>query len=280
MIVPNTNISTTIILCLFAGLTNLSLMSVILPVSNDDRDWGGHGSGDSISIEGTWSRPYTLGGSQGSSGNQPALQNAGGSAGSSGSQWIATRPLCPDGASDALIGCEQALAIAGILGGTSSLPATAGGSGAAPAVDPATLITISDIQSIVADGGTITVSPNRGWVYVNKPVYFESDAVAYTENLTILGNTVAVHLSPQSYTWDPGDGSGQFASNDRGGPWPNGTVTHAYLKDAKSVRIDLTVTWSASFTVAGTTYPVVGTATSTTQSDPFEVREAEAVLTN
>ena len=212
--------------------------------------------------------------------SQSDRTGAGSSASSSGSQWIPTGPLCPDGASDVLIGCEQALAIAGILGGTSSLPATAGGSGAAPAVDPATLITISDIQSIVADGGTITVSPNRGWVYVNKPVYFESDAVAYTENLTILGNTVAVHLSPQSYTWDPGDGSGQFASNNRGGPWPNGTVTHAYLKDAKSVRIDLTVTWSASFTVAGTTYPVVGTATSTTQSDPFEVREADAVLTN
>lgn len=280
MIVSNTNISSTIILCLFSGLTNLSLMPVILPVSNDDRDWGGHGSGDSISIEGTWSRPYASGGSHGSSGNQSASQNAGNSASSSGSQWIATGPLCPDGASDALIGCEQALAIAGILGGTPTLAAATGGGGAAPAVNPATLITISDIQSIVADGGTITVYPNRGWVYVNKPVYFESDAVAYTENLTILGNSVTVHLSPQSYTWDPGDGSRQFTSNNPGGPWPNGTVTHTYLKDAKSVRIGLTVTWSASFTVAGTTYPVAGTATSTTQSDPFEAREAEAVLTN
>lgn len=248
--------------------------------SDKETNWDGRGQENSVSVEGIWSRPTASGGSQGSANNPSSSQNAGGPASSSGSQWIPTGPLCPDGASDVLIGCEQALAIAGILGGTSSLPATAGGSGAAPAVDPATLITISDIQSIVADGGTITVSPNRGWVYVNKPVYFESDAVAYTENLTILGNTVAVHLSPQSYTWDPGDGSGQFASNNRGGPWPNGTVTHAYLKDAKSVRIDLTVTWSASFTVAGTTYPVVGTATSTTQSDPFEVREAEAVLTN
>ena len=251
-----------------------------LASSDDDVVWRGQSNGDTMSVGGTWSRPTASVGSHGSSGSQPASQNAGNSASSSGSQWIPTGPLCPDGASGALIGCEQALAVAGILGGIPTLAAATGGGGAAPAVDPATLITISDIQSIVADGGTITVNPNRGWVYVNKPVYFESDAVAYTENLTILGNTVAVHLSPQSYTWDPGDGSGQFASNNRGGPWPNGTVTHAYLKDAKSVRIDLTVTWSASFTVAGTTYPVVGTATSTTQSDPFEVREAEAVLTN
>ena len=274
------NFLSPIIVLVLTSFFTVGQPDVAVASSDDDFFWGGQSDGDTMTVGGIWSRPTASGGSQGSANNPSSSQNAGGPASSSGSQWIPTGPLCPDGASDVLIGCEQALAIAGILGGTSSLPATAGGSGAAPAVDPATLITISDIQSIVADGGTITVSPNRGWVYVNKPVYFESDAVAYTENLTILGNTVAVHLSPQSYTWDPGDGSGQFASNNRGGPWPNGTVTHAYLKDAKSVRISLTVTWSASFTVAGTTYPVDGTATSTTQSDSFDVREAEAVLTN
>ena len=269
---------------ILAIVSSLLLLGFVTPSSSgaeDDRyTWGARPEGPVLSIEGIWSGSSASGGSHGSSGSQPASQNAGNSASSSGSQWIPTGPLCPDGASGALIGCEQALAVAGILGGIPTLAAATGGGGAAPAVDPATLITISDIQSIVADGGTITVNPNRGWVYVNKPVYFESDAVAYTENLTILGNSVAVHLSPQSYTWDPGDGSGQFTSNDPGGPWPNGTVTHAYLKDAKSVKIGLTVTWSASFTVAGTTYPVAGTATSTTQSDPFEAREAEAVLTN
>ena len=102
----------------------------------------------------------------------------------------------PDGTVGSLLGCESGLSIVGVLGGSPTIAAAApGSSGREPVADPSTLVTISDVQSIVAEGGTINVSPNRGWVYVNKPVYFESDAVGYDEDLTVLGNAVTVHLT-------------------------------------------------------------------------------------
>ena len=262
------------------GLFNLMILPTAFSHSDDDRTWGGHGTGSSISIDGTWSRPGGGGNHQGNSGSQPPAQNAGNSSNSSNNHAIPAGPVCPDGTAGSLLGCESGLSIVGVLGGSPTLAAAPRSSGGGAAVaDPSSLVTLSDVQSIVAEGGTINVSPNRGWVYVNKPVYFESDAVGYDEDLTVLGNAVTVHLTPLSYTWDPGDGSEQFSSADAGGPWPDGTVTHAYLKDLAEVRIALTVEWTAEFTVGGTTYPVDGTATSTTQSDPFDVREAEAVLT-
>lgn len=250
--------------------------------SNGDNDafWEGRANEGSVSIGGSWSGSSTSGSNSGGSGSQPPSQNAGNSSNSSNNQIIPAGPVCPDGTVGLLLGCESGLSIAGVLGGSPTIAAAAPeSSGREPVVDPSTLVTISDVQSIVADGGTINVSPNRGWVYVNKPVYFESDAVGYDEDLSVLGNAVTVHLTPTSYTWDPGDGSEVFSSDNPGGPWPDGTVTHAYLKDIAEVRIGLTVEWSAAFTVGGTTYPVDGTATSTTQSDSFDVREAEAVLT-
>ncbi|WP_273487638.1 hypothetical protein [Ancrocorticia populi] len=247
---------------------------------DDSYTWGARPEGSTISIDGKWSRPSSGGNHQGGSGSQPPSQNAGNSSDSSNNQIVPAGPVCPDGTVGLLLGCESGLSIAGVLGGSPTIAAAAPEStGGEPVVDPSTLVTISDVQSIVADGGTISVSPNRGWVYVNKPVYFESDAVGYDEDLSVLGNAVTVHLTPVSYTWDPGDGSEVFSSDNPGGPWPDGTVTHAYLKDIAEVRIGLTVEWSAAFTVGGTTYPVDGTATSTTQSDSFDVREAEAVLT-
>lgn len=268
------------------SLLPLVVILTVLPTVNatassgDDVIWGGQSNGDTMSVGGKWSRPGTGGSHQGGSVSQPPSQNSGNSSNSSNNQIVPAGPVCPDGTVGLLLGCESGLSIAGVLGGSPTIAAAAPeSSGREPVVDPSTLVTISDVQSIVADGGTINVSPNRGWVYVNKPVYFESDAVGYDEDLSVLGNAVTVHLTPTSYTWDPGDGSEVFSSDNPGGPWPDGTVTHAYLKDIAEVRIGLTVEWSAAFTVGGTTYPVDGTATSTTQSDSFDVREAEAVLT-
>lgn len=145
-------------------------------------------------------------------------------------------------------------------------------------IDPATLISISDVQRLAADAGRVSISPNRGWVYVNKPVYFSTDAVAHDRQLTVLGFPVTVHLVPVGYSWNPGDGSAAMASAGPGGPWPNGDVTHSYRKVSTSIRVGLTVEWSASFTVQGTTYSIPGTTSASSSSDPFEIREAEAVL--
>lgn len=145
-------------------------------------------------------------------------------------------------------------------------------------VDPASLISLSDVQRLVADTGLILVSPSRGWAYVNKPVYFSTDAVANDRQLTILGFPVTVHLVPVNYLWNPGDGSVSITSTGPGGSWPTGDVTHVYRKSSPSVQVELTIEWSASFTVQGTTYPIAGTTNASSASDPIEIREAEAIL--
>lgn len=157
--------------------------------------------------------------------------------------------------------------------------APAGGAGAAIVINPANLVTLSDVKRLVTDAGHVSISPNRAWVYVNKPVYFEADAVAHDRQLTVLGQQVTVHLTPVGYTWDAGDGSAAFDTVSPGGAWPDGEVTHTYRKARSNVSVGLTVEWSATFTVLGTTYPVAGTTIASTASVPFEIREAEAVLT-
>lgn len=61
--------------------------------------------------------------------------------------------------------------------------------------------------------------------------------------------------------------------------WPDGSASHSYLKARGNITVGLSVEWSATFTVQGTTYPVVGTTTASTVSPVFETREAEAVFT-
>ncbi|MBE6483789.1 MAG: hypothetical protein E7Z96_03290 [Actinomycetaceae bacterium] len=172
-------------------------------------------------------------------------------------------------------GAEQATA-------TPATPVDAGAEGTVPVdeafVDPATLITIEDVQRLVTNAGVVQLSPERGWVYVNKPVYYSTDAVAHDEQLVVLGQSVTVHLDPVSYRWYPGDGTESFTTSTPGGSWPDGTVTYTYLTPSSDISMRLEVTWQASFTVGGVTYPVAGTAASSTSSDPFTVREAEAVL--
>lgn len=267
-------------LMVLVAVTACLLLPATVAAEDDSYTWGARPEDSAVSIEGTWTHAAPSQRSQGAINNY-APPTRGNPPSSGSGPVIPTGPVCPDGSRLSVMGCEQALFLANLIPRDAS-PATAPvpAQNAAPAVDPARLITISDVESIVADGGEITVSPNRGWVYVNKPVYLQSEAVEYTEDLTVLGNTVTVHLTPQSYIWDPGDGTGTFTTSDPGGPWPDGAVTHIYQYDSPSVRIGLSVTWQASFAVNGTEYPVEGTATSTSQSTPFEVRQAEAVLTD
>lgn len=173
--------------------------------------------------------------------------------------------------------------VAGVLAkvsidGSVTLPEAPAG-GASIVIDPARLISVSDVQRLVTNAGQVSISPNRAWVYVNKPVFFSTDAVAHDRQLFVLGLPVTVHLRPVVYSWDPGDGSPSFTTTGPGGSWPDGSASHSYLKARGNITVGLSVEWSATFTVQGTTYPVVGTTTASTVSPVFETREAEAVLT-
>ncbi|WNB85944.1 PKD domain-containing protein [Cellulomonas sp. ATA003] len=96
---------------------------------------------------------------------------------------------------------------------------------------------------------------------------------------TVLGIGVRIRATPQTFTWDFGDGSDPLRTDDPGRPWPEHTVAHRYRGEGTH-RITLTTTWSAVFQIAGTTgwEPVAGTATTTSSSDPLTVHEARSHL--
>ncbi len=241
--------------------------------SDDDFVWVGGSFDDSVSVGGEW-----IGG-----GSPGAAEPGSGGDGGSGVGESDYARVDPDSVKEVPEGSDRPgsgernpveLDATIIWPGTPAAPG-----GGAPVVNPAELVRISDVKKLVMDAGQVSISPNRTWVYVNKPVYFATDAVAHDRQLTILGRAVTVHLTPVGYTWDPGDGSASFTTTGAGGTWPDGDVSHAYRKARSGISVGLTVEWSATFTVQGTTYPVAGTTTASTASPLFETREAEAVLT-
>lgn len=139
------------------------------------------------------------------------------------------------------------------------------------------LVTINDIANLDISHGSIEMQPSRGWAYVNKPVYLQSDTHSVTKETTILGYHVTITASPISYTWHCGDGS-VFTTTDGGGHWPHGTVTHSYTR-AGRYTLSVETTWRATYTVNGVTYPIEGTLTSTSTPIAVNIIEAEGVLT-
>ena len=269
----------------------LPIVSVneVSALEDDQTEWGGESDfdGGSMSVGGTWT-------GEGASDGNGEPGSSGGAAGAGGAEEVAEGiedrvleefgggyvddPNLSPSENAAAREFDDRVREAVDAGITVTFPEVPGG-GAPIAINPATLIIISDVQRLVTDAGQVVINPNRTWLYVNKPVYFATDAVAHDRQLTILGLPVTVHLTPVGYTWDPCDGSPAFTTATPGGAWPDGDVSHSYRKAAPGVTVGLTVEWSATFTVQGTTYPVNGTTTATTTSPVFEIREAEAVLT-
>lgn len=139
------------------------------------------------------------------------------------------------------------------------------------------LVTIQEVANLGIAGGSVSMQPSRGWAYVNKPLYLQSDTRPITKTTTILGNTVTITATPASYTWHCGDGH-SFTTKDRGGTWPHGTVTYSYTHPG-TYTLNAEIVWRASYTVNGRTYPVDGTLTTTSTSQEIKIVEAEAVLT-
>ncbi|MBR5950537.1 MAG: PKD domain-containing protein [Actinomycetaceae bacterium] len=143
--------------------------------------------------------------------------------------------------------------------------------------DSSGLVSISDVASLGIDGGGINLQPSRGWAYVNKPVYLQSSAQRLVKETEILGSAVTITAEPVSFTWHCGNGE-SFTTKDPGGSWPNGKVTYTYTRPG-TYTLSADITWRASYTVDGNTYPVDGTLTTTSTVQTIELREAEAVLT-
>lgn len=270
------------------GIALAAAMILPLPMTNSDLGdytWGGSVTGSGFEFNGSATQAGSaLTGQNGATTGRHSSGTArgrGASHGVGGAAGDAPPSVQFDGENE-LIYFDQngrrimTFGVPGQAQPAASAPAPAASAPQAP--DPATLITQRDVAQLAAQRGTISISPARTEVLINKPVYYSTDATAHNAELTVLGVPVTVHLTPVIYTWSPGDGSASFTSTSPGGAWPNGTISHTYAHPTTGVSVGLTVTWSASFTAMGTTYQVPGTVAVSSQSAPFSVVEAETRL--
>ena len=144
------------------------------------------------------------------------------------------------------------------------------------------VVTAQDMQRLPIEPGGLTVQPDRGWVLVNLDTVVWTDGATQTLDTVVLGAPVQVRVTPVDYTWDFGDGSAPLVTTDPGAPYPDHSVSHVYERAADSATVELTTRWAGEFQVAGSGVwmPVAGLATTTETSAPFDVRTAEASLTD
>jgi len=126
----------------------------------------------------------------------------------------------------------------------------------------------------------IVVQPPNGWTLVNVPTITYTEPGEQVLDTTLLGIPVQIRATPESYTWDYGDGSGPVTTTDPGAAYPAHTVAHTYEQPADQVTIALTTTWTGQFRITGTPTwtDVAGTATTTSSTDPLRVYEARSRL--
>ncbi|WP_143427055.1 hypothetical protein [Georgenia soli] len=144
------------------------------------------------------------------------------------------------------------------------------------------VVTAEDLQRLPIAPGGLVVQPDRGWVLVNLETIVWTDAAEQTFSTVVLGTPVQVRVEPIDFTWDFGDGSAALVTTDPGAPFPNHSVSHLYTAAAEQRQVTLTTRWAGEFEVngSGVWQPVVGVATTSEASRPFEVRTAETSLVN
>ena len=84
--------------------------------------------------------------------------------------------------------------------------------------------------------------------------------------------TETITIKPATYTWVWGDGSPSLQTQDPGGPYPDGHVTHTYIH-AAHVTGTLTTEWSATYTIttAGRTLGPFNATGTVTKTQPFRL---------
>lgn len=137
---------------------------------------------------------------------------------------------------------------------------------------------LTELRRLPIAPSVLHLQPDRGWVLVNKETIAYADSAPQVLSTDVLGTTVTFTLTPASFTWDYGEHS--FTTTSPGHPYPDQDVSYPYEHPGTG-QVTLTTTWSATYTLTDdpTVLPVPGTATTSTTSAPFEIREAAAHLT-
>jgi hypothetical protein len=133
-----------------------------------------------------------------------------------------------------------------------------------------------DFKDLIVVKGVAHVDPH-GSTLVNFENGFWTDARTYSlAPVQLLGHRVVVTARPERFDWYFGDGTSALDA----GPGRSGTtdVAHTYA-DKGIVNPYVVITWSGTFTVdGGAPLDVIGTATTTGDGTPLQVKEARAQL--
>lgn len=151
-----------------------------------------------------------------------------------------------------------------------------------PVQEPAAQLTKTverEFASLPITPSVVDVQPAHGHTFVQIPTIVFTTGEPQIMTTTLLGTDLEVEVTPQSFTWDFGDGSEPLVTTDPGSPYPNDTLSHTYTRTGEPT-ITLTTTWTGRFRTAGTTnwQPITGTATTTSTAPPVVVQEAQARL--
>ena len=84
--------------------------------------------------------------------------------------------------------------------------------------------------------------------------------------------TETITISPQRYDWTWGDGDNSGWTTNAGAPYPDGTLTHTYVK-ADHYSGQVTTEWGGTYTitVAGQTFGPYNAIGTITRSQPFNI---------
>lgn len=145
--------------------------------------------------------------------------------------------------------------------------------------DPAPVLTAHDFQELPLTPAAAQIQPAVGDLLVNLEVILHTDATEQAFTTTLLGQPLEVIATPQTYTWDFGDGTPPLVTTDPGRPYPAFDLTHVY-REVGEHTITLSTTWTGRYRPTGATTwsTVVGTATTTATSRTFAVVEARTHL--
>ena len=114
---------------------------------------------------------------------------------------------------------------------------------------------------------------------VNFDTIFYTTARPFSRDITLLGQTVHLRITPSRFTWDHGDGT-TAVTDSPGAKYPAKEIVHRYQDAHVTVRHHLSIRWSARWRLAGGSWQDVnGTATSTGPTSALRISEAVPVLT-
>lgn len=114
---------------------------------------------------------------------------------------------------------------------------------------------------------------------VNFDTIFYTTARPFSRDITLLGQTVHLRITPSRFTWHHGDGT-TAVTNTPGAKYPAKEIVHRYQDAHVTVRHHLNIRWSARWRLSGGSWQDVnGTATSTGPTSTLRISEAVPVLT-